>query len=133
MPEAKPIESQQSAPKMRAAAGATTPGFDAAIATGAAGLEALFESTGSVIKLAATVGEELMKFTDKRLRAVADTTQSIVKSTTWTEAYELQSKYARLAVEDYFAEANRIFDLSARATTEGLAPLEKFAKSTTRH
>lgn len=133
MPEGNPAETQQSTAKARAASATAMPGMEAALATGAAGLEALFQSTGNVFKLAASVSEELMSFTDKRLRAMVDTTQSVVKSSTWSEAYELQSKHARLAVEDYFAEANRIFDISARATSEGLAPLQNFAKSTQRH
>jgi len=96
------------------------------------GTEALVRSGEAMFKAMESVGRELIDFTDKRVRAVSDVTQSVVRCNTWTEAYELQTRHARSAVEAYAAEARTLLDISARASKDGLTPLEEHARSSLR-
>jgi hypothetical protein len=96
------------------------------------GTEALVRSGEVMFKAMESVGRELIDFTDKRVRAVSDVTQSVVRCNTWAEAYELQSKHARSAVEAYAEEARTLLDISAKASKEGLVPLEQHARTSLR-
>jgi len=98
----------------------------------AKGTEALVRSGEVMFKAMESMGRELIDFTDKRVRAMSDTTQSVVRSNTWAEAYELQTKHARTALEAYAAEARTLLDISAKASKDGLVPLEQHARSSLR-
>jgi hypothetical protein len=98
----------------------------------AKGTDALVRSGEAMFKAMESVGRELIDFTDKRVRAVSDITQSVVRCNTWSEAYELQTKHARSALEAYAAEARTLLDISAKASKEGLMPLEQHARTTLR-
>ena len=94
--------------------------------------EALARSSEAMFKAMETMGRELIDFTDKRMRAVSDTTQSVICCTTWSDAYELQAKHARSALEAYSAEARTLLDISAKASKDGLAPIEQHARTSLR-
>lgn len=94
--------------------------------------EALVRSGEVMFKAMESVGREIIDFTDKRVRAVNDVTQSVVRCNTWAEAYELQTKHARSAVEAYAQEARTLLDISAKASKEGLVPLEQHARTSLR-
>jgi hypothetical protein len=98
----------------------------------AKGTDALMRSGEAMFKAMESVGRELIDFTDKRVRAVSDVTQSVVRCNTWSEAYELQTKHARTALEAYAAEARTLLDISAKASREGLMPLEEHARTSLR-
>lgn len=98
----------------------------------AKGTDALVRSSEAMFKAMESVGRELIDFADKRVRAVNDITQSVVRCNTWSEAYELQTKHARTALEAYAAEARTLLDISAKAHKEGLMPLEEHARTSLR-
>jgi hypothetical protein len=98
----------------------------------AKGTEALVRSGEVMFKAMEVVGRELIDFTDKRVRAASDVTQSVVRCNTWAEAYELQTKHARSVLEAYAQEARLLFDISAKASKEGLVPLEQHARTSLR-
>ena len=98
----------------------------------AKGTEALVRSGEAMFKAMESVGRELIDFTDKRVRAVSDVTQSVARCNTWSEAYELQTKHARSALEAYAAEARTLLDISAKASKDGLAPIEQHARTSLR-
>jgi hypothetical protein len=94
--------------------------------------EALVRSGEVMFKAMESVGREIIDFTDKRVRAVSDVTQSVARCNTWSEAYELQTKHARSALEAYAAEARTLLDISAKASKDGLAPIEQHARTSLR-
>jgi hypothetical protein len=94
--------------------------------------EALARSSEAMFKAMETMGRELIDFTDKRVRAVSDTTQSVARCNSWSEAYELQAKHACSAFEAYAEEARTLLDLSAKASKEGMAPIEEHARTSLR-
>lgn len=98
----------------------------------AKGTEALVRSSEVMFKAMESVGRELIDFADKRVRAVSDVTQSVVRCNTWSEAYELHTKHAHSTLEAYSAEARTLLDISAKASKEGLVPLEQHARTALR-
>jgi len=96
------------------------------------GTEALVRSSEALFTALESVGREIIDFADQRMRAVTDITQSVVQCNTWTEAYELQAKHARSTLEAYTAEARTLLDLSAKASKDGLVPLEQHARTSLR-
>ena len=98
----------------------------------AKGTDALVRSGEAMFKAMESVGRELIDFTDKRVRAMNDITQSVVRCNTWSEAYELQTKHAHSTLEAYTAQARTLLDISAKAQKEGLTPLEQHARTTLR-
>ncbi|MDH3235708.1 MAG: phasin family protein [Alphaproteobacteria bacterium] len=96
------------------------------------GTEALVRSSEALFTALESVGREIIDFADQRMRAVTDITQSVVKCNTWAEAYEMQAKHARSTLEAYTAEARTLLDLSAKASKEGLVPLEEHARTSLR-
>jgi hypothetical protein len=121
--------------KEAAAAAAEQPLFDGMnefFDLSAKGTEALARSSEVMFKAMESVGREIIDFTDKRVRAMSDTTQSVVRCNTWSEAYELQTKHARSALEAYAEEARTLLDISAKASKDGLVPLEQHARTSLR-
>ena len=96
------------------------------------GTDALVRSGEAMFAAMESVGREIIDFTDQRVRAMTDITQSVVQCNTWAEAYELQAKHARSTLEAYTAEARTLLDLSAKASKDGLVPLEKHARTSLR-
>ena len=91
-------------------------------------MEAFMRAGEAVLKGVGTLGEEMVTFAEKRVRASMDTTQSLVRCGSFAEAFELQSQYARSATEEYFTEATKIFSLSAKIAKDGMAPIESQAR-----
>ncbi|MDJ0948711.1 MAG: phasin family protein [Alphaproteobacteria bacterium] len=91
-------------------------------------MEAFVRAGEAVLKGMVSLNEEVMSFADKRMRAQIDTSQSLAKCSTFAEAMELQSEFARSATEDYLEEANKLLSLSAEVTKEGMVPWEAHAK-----
>jgi len=94
--------------------------------------EALARSSEAMFKAMETMGRELIDFTDKRVRAMSDTTQSVARCNTWSEVCELQAKHASAALEAYAAEARILFDITAKASKDGIAPIEEHARTSLR-
>ena len=108
---------------------ATSTAFQQLMNMNAAGLDAWMKSTDSMLKATNSMSQEIIDFADKRMKAVWDTTQSMVKCNTLSEAYELQSNHTRSAVEEYLAEANRMMSLTAEATKNGWSPIQESVSS----
>lgn len=104
---------------------ATSAAFHQLMSMNVAGLDAWMKSTDSMLKATNSMSQEIIDFADKRMKAVWDTTQSMVKCNTWSEAYELQSHHTRSAVEEYLAEANKMMSLTAEATKNGWSPIQE--------
>lgn len=135
MPEGKstpPASTEKQTQAQAAAEQGVLDGVNEFFEISAKGTEALARSGEVMFKAMETVGREIIDFTDKRVRAMNDTTQSVVRCNTWSEAYELQTKYARTALEAYAAEARTLLDISAKASKDGLVPLEQHARTSLR-
>lgn len=93
-------------------------------------MDAFLRASEAVLRGVASLNEEVLSFADKRMRASIDTSQSLVKCSTFAEAMELQSRFARSATEDYLQEATKLLNLSASVTKEGMAQWESHARET---
>lgn len=133
-PKSTHAKSQESQDQQEITSAAQPPlgGINEFFDLGTKSSEALARSSEVMFKAMESVGCELIDFTDKRMRAVSDTTQSVICCTTWSDAYELQAKHARSALEAYSAEARTLLDISAKASKDGLAPIEQHARTSLR-
>ena len=125
----KRTESESQEPEKPETEAGAASAFSDFVGLNNAGFEAFMKSSDSMFRAMASINSEIIDFTDKRVRAVWDTTQSMVKCNTWSEAFEIQSKHAKSAMEEYIAEGNKLLNLSAQAGREGWAPIEETARS----
>lgn len=108
---------------------ATSAAFQQMMSMNVAGLDAWMKSTDSMLRATNSMSQEIIDFADKRMKALWDTTQSMVKCNTLSEAYELQTHHTRSAVEEYLAEANKMMSLTAEATKNGWSPIQESVSS----
>lgn len=131
-PTSKKSQEQKQEQTQATAAEPLLDGMNEFFDLGTKSTEALARSSEAMFKAMETMGRELIDFTDKRVRAMSDTTQSVARCNTWSEACELQAKHASAALEAYAAEARTLFDITAKASKDGIAPIEEHARTSLR-
>ena len=66
------------------------------------------------------VGNEMLEFGKSRLDQNIEIGRAIARSTSFSEAIDLQARYARTVMQDYVSEASKIADLGTRSVLDSL-------------
>jgi len=66
------------------------------------------------------VGNEMLEFGKSRLDQNIEIGRAIARSTSLSEAIDLQARYARTIMQDYVSEASKIADLGTRSVLDSL-------------
>ena len=85
-PTSKKTQEQKQEQTQATAAEPLLDGMNEFFDLGTKSTEALARSSEAMFKAMETMGRELIDFTDKRVRAISDTTQSVARCNTWSEA-----------------------------------------------
>lgn len=93
-----------------------TAAFDPSQALG--GFEPLLSASNKWLENWIAVSSELLEFSRNRLDRSLETSRAMARSGSIDETMDLQADYARSMMRDYFAEASKLADLSARAMME---------------
>ena len=89
------------------------PGMDPAQIAG--NLEPIFQAGTRMLEHWRVVSEELMEFGRSRLTKNMEVGRRVAQSTSLEQAIEVQTEYARSAMQDYIAEGNKLAELGTRA------------------
>ena len=87
-------------------------------------LKALMKANEAMLEGMVAVGREIMEFRKERVRTDIEASESLLQCRDAEEAFRLQCHYAREATQQYFEEASKLMNLTARITRECWAPLE---------
>jgi hypothetical protein len=90
--------------------------FDPSQALG--GLEPLLSASNKWFENWMAMGSEMLEFGRSRFDRNLETSRAIARSGSIDETMDLQADYARSMMRDYFAQASKLADLSARAMME---------------
>lgn len=72
----------------------------------------------------AALNQELMAFTDRRLREGFERTESLIGCSNPEDAFKLQCGFAKTAGEAYLAETQKLMDLMMEISRDCWAPVE---------
>ena len=72
----------------------------------------------------AALNQELMSFTDRRLREGFERTESLIGCSNPEDAFKLQCGFAKTAGEDYVAETQKLMGLMMEISRDCWAPVE---------
>lgn len=72
----------------------------------------------------AALNQELMAFTDRRLREGFERTESLIGCSNPEDAFKLQCGFAKTAGEDYLAESQKLMGLMMEISRDCWAPVE---------
>ena len=86
-------------------------------------LEALVASTTAATKGAETLGSQAIAFSKKALETNVAAARSLTSARSVQEAVELQTSWAKSALETYLAELNKASETVAASVKESLTPL----------
>jgi len=95
-------------------------------------LDPLIRASNRLLEGWMAVGTEILEFSKNRLDRGLEMSRAMAQSTSLNEAIDLQTKYTRSVVQDYFSEANKIADLSTRSVLDSLSRLQHQAEETAR-
>ena len=85
---------------------------------------AIMKANEAMLEGMAAMGREIMEFRNERTRRDIETSESLMRCNDLEEAFRLQCDYAREASQQYFEEASRLMNLTAKIAREYWAPLE---------
>lgn len=86
-------------------------------------LEALVASTTAATKGAETLGSQAIAFSKKSLETNVAAARALTSARSVQEAVELQTSWAKSALETYLAELNKASETVAASVKESLTPL----------
>ena len=92
-----------------------------------ANLEAVVASIGAATRGAESIGAQAMSYSKSSVEQGMDAARALSAAKSVQEAVELQTTYARTALETYLAEVNRMSETVAASVKESLAPLNERA------
>ena len=93
--------------------------YDDLVEFNRAGMNATLKAGEAMLKATSSLAEEVAGFACERLRTDVETARSLMESgNDWSEALELQGRFAADAMRDYLEETTKITQLSAQATRE---------------
>ena len=90
-------------------------------------LEAVVASVSAATRGAETLGAQAMSYGKSSMEQSADAARALSAAKSVQEAVELQTNYARTALETYLSEMNRMSETVAAAVKDSLAPLNERA------
>jgi phasin family protein len=90
-------------------------------------LEAMVQSMTAATKGAEQVGSQAMSYGKSSMEQSAEAARALTAAKSVQEAVELQTNYARTALEGYLNELNRMSETVANSVKESLAPINERA------
>jgi phasin family protein len=93
-----------------------------------ANVTAFIEAGEALLKGMIAINQEVMNFTNQRMRADVEVGQSMARCTDPVAAFDLQCEFARSATEQYLAETTKLMQLATKMTMASLTPLQVRAK-----
>lgn len=87
-------------------------------------LNAIIEASAAMLKGMMTVGQEMIEFSNARLRENLEASQRLMACKDPNEAFGVQCELARAANREFLDEASKIMNLAAEMTRLSWAPLE---------
>ena len=88
-------------------------------------LEAMVASMTAATKGAETVGSQAMTYSKKSMEDGVSAAKALATAKSMQEVVELQTAYAKTALETYLAEMNRMSETVAASVKDSLAPLNE--------
>ena len=92
-------------------------------------LEALVESVTAATKGAETLSNEAMSYTKKAVEGQVEQAKALTGARSVQEVVELQTAYAKTAMESYIAQMNRSAEIMSSVVKESFRPLNERATS----
>jgi hypothetical protein len=93
----------------------------------------IVQASNTLLEGLMAVSTEILEFSKTRFDHSLEVSQAIARSTSINEAIDLQARYTREIMQDYFSEANKIVDLSTRSLLDSLSQLQHVAPSAPHH
>lgn len=90
-------------------------------------LDAMVQSMTAATKGAENLGSQAMTYGKSSMEQAAEAARALTAAKSVQEAVELQTNYARTALEGYLSELNRMSETVANSVKESLAPLNERA------
>lgn len=90
-------------------------------------LEAVVASVTAATKGAEALGAQAMAYTKKAMEGQAEAARAMTGARSAQEIVELQTSFAKSAMEAYIAEMNRASEIVANAVKESMRPLNERA------
>ena len=90
-------------------------------------LEAMVQSMTAATKGAEAIGSQAMSYGKSSMEQSAEAARALTAARSVQEAVELQTNYARTALEGYLSELNRMSETVANSVKESLAPINERA------
>ena len=87
-------------------------------------LDPLFQASNRLIEAWMAVGNELLEFGKSRIDRSLEMSRALAQTTSLDEAIDVQAKFTRSTMQDYFSEANKLADLGTRSLLESISPLQ---------
>ena len=106
---------------------AKTATFDPSQAVGA--IEPLLHAGNKWLENWMALSSEILEFSRTRLDRSLEVGKAMARSSTFDQAMDVQADYTRSAVRDYFSEASKLADLSARAMLDSLLTWQGTARA----
>lgn len=88
-------------------------------------LEAMVASVTAATKGAESVGAQAMNYSKRSVEDGVAATKALTSAKSLQEVVELQTAYAKTALETYLAEMNRMSETVASSVKDSLAPLNE--------
>jgi len=117
--------------KRARAVGAITPDLGSWLSSYNQALESWTQSGNGLVQKAAELSQEIMDFSQSRLRADLDAWEAITACRNPADFFECQRQFAQKATRDYFDEASKLVSRSLALMSEAAQPLheERAAKA----
>lgn len=96
-------------------------------------LEAVVSSISAATRGAESLGAQAMSFGKSSMEQSAEAARALTAAKSVQEAVELQTNYARTALESYLSEMNRMSETVAASVKDSLAPLNERATAAMEH
>lgn len=105
-------------------------GFDEAHGQGRANLDALIKANAIAAKGFEEIGRAWFGFAQTSLDHSAAAAKAVLGAKSLREAVDVQSGYAKTAIDNLLAEGTRLSELGVKVTNEALAPLGERVQAT---
>ncbi len=96
-------------------------------AAGKRNLEAVVESVTAATRGAETLGAQTLAFTKKNWEDSVNAAQALAQAKSVQEAIEVQTTWAKSAIESYLAEMTRATDIVSASVKDSFKPLNERA------
>lgn len=93
------------------------------------GYKALVAGTQAATKGIEGLNAENLAFGKNRIDVVVETTKKLVQAKSLKEVFDLQSTYAKSAVEAYIAQTKKVGEMAKQVATDSVAPVKTEMKA----